>query len=334
MIYSVQYLRGVAALLVVLHHIGLKERQYNIGWSWLHIGYTGVDLFFIISGFIMCYTTDGKSIPFGKFLGARITRILPMYWLVTILALFIFIIKPELVNTSGGKTSIWASFTLIPNGDKYLINNGWTLSFEFFYYIIFTCVLFFTNTYKIQFISVLICLLAIIGLLMHPENIYFNFMTNPVLLEFMLGMIAFHIIKHRLCPNAMAYLSITIGASVLVYQNQHGLIFDTPLGRVISAGIPFFMIFIGTVTLEDYFTSNKNVFFKSIEELGNSSYSLYLVHPFLLSLGTIIAKYLGLTKIPFLFTTLLLSSSIIAGWLSYKMIELPLNRFIRNSIKR
>jgi len=334
MIYSVQYLRGIAALLVVLHHIGIKGRQYDIlALPWLHIGYIGVDLFFIISGFIMCYTTDNKSISFRKFLGARITRIMPMYWLVTILALIIFIVKPELVNTSGGETSIWASFTLVPNGDKYLVNNGWTLSFEFFYYIIFACALIFTKTYKIQLISIMISLLAIVGLLINPENVYFKFMTNAVLLEFVLGMIAFHIIKHKLCPKIIAYVGIIISTLILVYENKYGLI-DTPLGSVIYAGMPFFMIFIGAVTLEDYFIRNKSIFFKSIEELGNSSYSLYLIHPFVLSLGSIIAKHLGITKIPFLFTAGLLIASIIIGWISYKLIELPLNKLIKNRIKR
>ena len=119
MIISVQFLRAIAALFVVISHISLKGLQYNINsFQWFHIGGSGVDLFFIISGFIMCYTTHNRNISFTKFIFARCKRILPLYWLVTLLALVVYIVAPSLVNSSGGEKSIFASFTLITNGDK------------------------------------------------------------------------------------------------------------------------------------------------------------------------------------------------------------------------
>lgn len=123
MIYSIQYLRGIAALLVVLHHATHKGFQYgNSSLDWLKIDSSGVDLFFIISGFIMCYTTHNKSIDFYTFIKNRIERIIPLYWFFSVLALIIFLIAPQYVNSSGGNTGVLASFLLIPNGQKYLVN--------------------------------------------------------------------------------------------------------------------------------------------------------------------------------------------------------------------
>lgn len=80
MLYSIQFLRGIAALLVVFHHTAYKGQVYNTGtFGWLTIGSSGVDLF-VISGFIMCYTTHDKDITFTKFIMHRIKRIIPLYW--------------------------------------------------------------------------------------------------------------------------------------------------------------------------------------------------------------------------------------------------------------
>ena len=56
----------------------------------------------------------------------------------SVFALIVFLISPNLINSSGGETGIFESFFLIPNGSKFLINNGWTLSYEFYYYFIFS----------------------------------------------------------------------------------------------------------------------------------------------------------------------------------------------------
>ncbi|MEI8622584.1 acyltransferase [Pseudoalteromonas sp. B129b] len=133
MYLSIQYLRALAALMVLLTHTSFKlENNGSDLLSWFNIGGYGVDLFFIISGFIMCLTVQDKKINFTTFMKQRVIRIIPLYWLMTSVALIIFFINPSLVNSSGGVTSIISSYLLIPDGTKYLVNNGWTLSYEFF----------------------------------------------------------------------------------------------------------------------------------------------------------------------------------------------------------
>ncbi|NJN75784.1 MAG: acyltransferase [Synechococcaceae cyanobacterium RL_1_2] len=91
MLYSVQYMRAIAALLVVIGHAAWKGEQYSYDpLFWFQIGGSGVDLFFIISGYIMCYTVDKKKINLFNFIKARIVRIMPLYWILTSLALIAF----------------------------------------------------------------------------------------------------------------------------------------------------------------------------------------------------------------------------------------------------
>ncbi|NDL62326.1 acyltransferase family protein [Acerihabitans arboris] len=329
MIYSVQYLRGIAALLVVLHHIGIKGAQYNVTLlDGFHIGYFGVDLFFIISAFIMCNTTDKKSITFSRFIGARITRIMPLYWLMSLLALVVFLIKPSLVNSSGGVTSIWASFTLLPNGDRYLVNNGWTLSYEFIFYFIFGVAIFLSEKRKILITSSIIIMLCTLGVMMKFDSSYYTFLTSKMLFEFIMGMGAFIILQKYNLPKSIATVLLTGGILLLFYQNNFGTI-KTPLSRTFFAGIPMLMIFIGTVRFEYILKRQKNKFLKLIEELGNSSYSLYLIHAFVLSPCALIAAKLGLTSYPLIFCAIPLIASLAAGWLCYKYIETPINNKLK-----
>ena len=104
MLYSVQFLRGIAALMVVISHTSFKGQQYSVDTlQWYHIGGSGVDLFFIISGFIMCYTTYNKKVNFLNFMRNRFIRIIPLYWVLSFFALIVFLISPNLINSSGGE---------------------------------------------------------------------------------------------------------------------------------------------------------------------------------------------------------------------------------------
>jgi len=329
MIYSVQYLRGIAALMVVLHHIEIKGGQYGNGaLNGYHIGYFGVDLFFIISGFIMCHTTSNKDISFRKFMGARIFRILPLYWLITTVALAVFLIAPGMVNSGGGTTSIWASYFLAPNGARYLVDNGWTLRYEFFFYLIFGASLLIKTNQRGLLITAIISTLTLAGFVMKPDNPWGEFFLDKLLLEFVMGIFAFHVLKRSPPSPALALLLLIGGIVALVVQNIYGN-YETPLHRVISGGVPMLCIFIGLVRFEEMFRQSNNLFFKAFERLGDSSFSLYLAHPFVLSPAAIILYKINLGNYTTLFTLLLLSSAIITGWLCYKFVELPLTRFIK-----
>ena len=327
MFFSIQFLRGIAALMVVLTHIAHKGQQYGTGsLNWFHVGGNGVDLFFIISGFIMCVTTHNKKITLLNFLLHRVIRIIPLYWVLSLAALIVFLIAPQMVNSSGGKTGIIQSFFLIPDGVKFLIQNGWTLSYEFYYYLIFAVFIFLTDVRSMRYlgVSLTILLLSVIGLILQPVTPLPAFLFSNMLLEFMLGVLGFVIISNVKLGQVSACLMIVLGLSWVTYNNLYGAP-ELPFGKVVTSGLPMFLIFLGSLTLEPWFATSRGWLVGAFAQVGNSSYSLYLIHPFVLSPVALILKKLGVLS-PGLFTAALLSGSVICGLLTYRLIEKPLGR--------
>lgn len=325
MYISVQYLRALAALFVLLAHIGFKLEVHSINLlSSYKIGSYGVDFFFIISGFIMCLTIDKNKSTVIAFMKARFIRIIPLYWILSFVALIIFLVNPSLVNSSGGQTSIWASFTLIPNGDKYLINNGWTLSFEFFFYLVFSLFIPFGAGQKALTILALLSL-SIIGLLVDTENSYFKFITSPLLLEFVMGIVAYKLIQFKRIKLIYSIVLISASLSLLFYVNGSGLESkDVIFGRALYAGLPMMMLFLGVVSIEHLMPKDRILY-----NIGMSSYSLYLLHPFTLSAVTVCFSLVGLMDYAYLYFFSMLLVSCLSGWVCYKFIELPIGDKIR-----
>jgi peptidoglycan/LPS O-acetylase OafA/YrhL len=144
-VQNVQALRGAAILLVVVYHTWTIERRYGGGpgllSDWVAVGLSGVDLFFVISGFIMVTVT--KSLVPGlttatNFLYHRAARIYPIYWIYSLMLLPIFLVRPDMVNSSqGNQVDLLASFLLLPQRLLPLLQVGWTLVHEIYFYLIF-----------------------------------------------------------------------------------------------------------------------------------------------------------------------------------------------------
>ncbi|WP_341534701.1 acyltransferase [Photobacterium kishitanii] len=332
---SIQYLRALAAIMVVIAHSSHKATIYNIDLlSSFKIGGSGVDLFFIISGFIMCLTVDRNRQSFTSFMKARVVRIAPLYWILTCVALTIYLINPDLVNSSSTRpTSIFSSFTLIPNGNPYLINNAWTLSYEFFFYLVFAFFLFSKNNQKL-FTSITLIILVIIGLVFPPVDPKWvlkptTFITNPVLIEFVMGIVAYKIITNKMLSTKTAIITTLIAIAIMITNNFYSSLWIHTLGHIIVYGIPMFLLFIGFVSLE-----SKIPKINLLYQLGMSSYALYLVHPFIITGVTIVMRKLGIINIGPLYVMAMIIGSAIAGFLCYKLIEMPIDRFLKAKIKK
>lgn len=326
MVYSVQYLRGFAALLVVISHVFTKINQLS-GYSgdWFSVGPAGVDLFFIISGFIMCKATERRSISPVAFMLARAKRILPLYWILTFIALLIFMARPDLVNSSGGVTTVLHSFTLLPIGEKLLIQNGWTLSFEFLFYGLFAISIAISFKERLRYTLAGLVLLASAGLIFDPTSPELRFITSTLLLEFAMGMLAFLYLKHcsnfRLINGSIMLLGL-IGLYVLSEYYE-----DLP--RVVSFGLPMFAIFVGFVSFESSIEKYKNNrMLWPLKALGDSSYSLYLFHAFTLALTAVIIRSLHLQHNIVTSSLLLMSAALVSGYVCYVFLEVPLSRLV------
>ncbi len=327
MYLSIQYLRALAAFMVLLTHASFKLQSNGSDLlSWFNIGGYGVDLFFIISGFIMCLTVQNKAINFKSFMKSRVIRIIPLYWLMTSLALIIYLINPSLVNSSGGETSVVSSYLLIPDGSKYLVNNGWTLSYEFFFYLVFSFFLFDKSKQKL-FTSITLIFLFIMGLVFKFEEALMQFATSPLLLEFVMGIVAYELIRKFKFSICFSFLLLFFGLALLIYMNESNY-YNVTFGKALTSGIPMFFVFLGFVGLESKIKKSTIYF-----ELGMSSYSLYLVHPFSLAAVTFIFKYLGILSFSGFYFFAMVTVSLISGWLCYYYVEKRLDRLFRSKKK-
>ncbi len=324
MVLSIQYMRALAALLVVLSHVAIKGEQYSTSpLSWFHIGSAGVDLFFIISGYIMCHTVTNRKVGFNGFIIARIKRILPLYWLLTTAALVVFLLLPEKVNSSGGVTNILHSYTLFPTVDKYLIQNGWTLSYEFYFYFLFSSCLLFNSAWRF-FVPVFVILaLVATASVYENENYLVGFFTNPLLVEFVAGILIFYLFQEKGVGIKVGLCFICLAIFLLVFVNESVI----DVNRTVRYGIPMLLFFIGMLALEPVFKKVQGMKVSRLfQSLGASSYSLYLCHPFALVICAVIFKKLGLHDNGFVFSGLLMSCSILSGHLCYVLIEKRLIR--------
>jgi exopolysaccharide production protein ExoZ len=315
MINSIQYLRGVAALLVVYYHSTIKAVQNDLPTAEIfNIGESGVDLFFIISGFIICFVTDKKDFNCFEFLKLRVLRIIPLYWFFTLIALVAYFAVPSMVNSSGGETLIFESFFLIPTEGKYLIQNGWTLSYEFYFYIICAVLLFF-NLNKIWILTIL-CFLPVLS---YWFDLYFFF--DKFLIEFAMGALSYIVYTKKTHYK-------TQSAIVLIFCLGYFLLMiSTNLSnRVILYGVPMWLLFHAGLLINTHLKYlDTKIAGRFLHLLGDSSYSLYLSHTFALVFFNKIYIYLLGNNNLIGYLTFLSCTSVFCGYFVFKYIEVPLN---------
>lgn len=339
-LYSLQALRAIAAAMVVVFHsyVHLDARGIIAGIpAIIDAGRAGVDIFFVISGFIMVYISKDN---FGKpgaptdFLVRRIIRVVPVYWFYTFLIASILLSVPHLFSQgkSFGLNHLIASLLFIPwqnsIGDiKPVLNVGWTLNFEMYFYCIFAMTLLLEKRYFLPQLSIVMLCGATAGLTGGPYPPLLNVITSPLLLEFLAGcLIGSGYVRRFYTPKYLGIVLLIAGASLLVLSAIFGVI-DAP--RIIKWGIPSVLIVSGALLVE---RSGIASFPSLLVKLGDSSYSLYLSHIFTISaIGKLWVTFFG--SMYGVFIVVATAGSILVGHISYVMLEKPMTRYL-NSIYR
>lgn len=336
MILSIQYLRGLAALLVLLSHVAWKGEQYaGNPMSWFHVGEAGVDIFFVISGFVMCHTTrhkHGRPFDVARFLGHRFSRIMPLYWVLSTVALAVFLLMPGMVNSGGGQTDILRSYLLIPSEDKYLIHAGWTLSYELFFYAIFAVGLLLARRPGHVLTCVVLAGLFLLGRALEgsqagePMGVLTAFATDAILINFIFGIALYHLYQRQSLPMNVVWLVLLVAAIWFVAVNQEWVHIRY---RCFRYGVPAFLLCWGLSRLEGLLQRAPS---RLASYIGDSSYSLYLVHPFALALIARLLQKLSLVQPGWLFVMVCTVLSVVAGFVCYELIEKRLLHFSRPRI--
>ena len=261
---SIQALRGLAALLVLIFHIhelevlaiadnSLTERAW-VGGLFTN-GYAGVDLFFVISGFIMVFVTR-NTLPGPKqaaeFLFARVTRIYPVWWAFAGCMTIYMLAAYGLSGQSAGSQKasfgqpalpfLVKSFLLVPQPAFPILNVGWTLVHEVYFYAVFTLFLLLPKKWLPLLIggwAALVTAGALMGLSAPLAMNWLNLAVHPMTLEFILGAVAgLAITKGLIWRSGTLTLLATLWLlGALCYQGQETA-FQLEWGRVLWYGLP------------------------------------------------------------------------------------------------
>lgn len=340
--YGVQALRAIAALMVVLDHCiylwltrVMHEPQANF---WMN-GAAGVDIFFVISGFVMTISLHGFSKyrhPVREFLRRRVTRIVPLYWIATTLKIVLLAIVPAVaLHSALTPLNVAGSYLFVPalNAEHLIapvIIVGWTLNFEMFFYVLFAAAMLFKERSTKVLIPTL-CFLALIGIVYAPSRPAFLTLISPLLLEFMIGvLIGGAVISKRLSGRLISAVFLVVGFVSIVTVYPHLLYQAAHLKwRFLLWGLPAGLIVFGAVGLEGIFA---NALPKWLVSAGNASYAIYLVQTFVLPPIGIAVSKLGLHG-RFALAVIVVSGLIfaaISGEIAHRFIELPILDFLKN----
>lgn len=300
-IVSIQILRALAAAMVAFGHAqhdaaliaersGLSfERLYTLPWG------AGVDLFFVISGFIMVHASGrlfGTSGARRDFLTRRIARIVPLYWAFTTIYLaYLIIAFMQLGRPMPGLFDVLASYLFVPNDrlgtgfPQPIYALGWTLQYEMFFYLVFASFLTLERNRAVLGCGLLLFGLALAGSIFSPSATILAFATSPIVLEFALGMLVGIAHASGLRLGIASRVVLATGAILVLWldpmrSGTQALDWTTPLdfARVLSWGVPA-AILVAVATLAKASPAELGPMQRGAVALGDASYALYLVHP-------------------------------------------------------
>jgi len=343
---SIQILRGVAALSIVLFHVSEMLLQYTDGHGvfcrfaalW-YTGAAGVDLFFVISGFVMVQSTQGAFGQKGAgvvFMARRIIRIVPLYWMYTaimlLLVLLPFTLKTHVFSASYTIKSLLFLPAINPTHglDLPLLPQGWTLSYEMYFYLLFTLLLFFEKRFFLPVITALFLPSALVGLFFEIRDPLWKVVTSPLLLEFVFGCYLGRAVNHRTISRRGSLLLIFL-ALFLLFQVRGVTIDDQT--RLFLWGLPAMLLAAGCVFLEK---QGMHHFPEVLVMIGNSSYSIYLSHIFVvLGAGTLAKNKVLVDGLPNdLFAVAAIALCILTGHLSFRLVEQPVSGLLLTLLSR
>ena len=342
MIYSIQALRGLAALAVVLIHVQ-PQLSHNGGpvLPWLNLGAGGVDLFFVISGFIIWSTSRSADLGPGAFLRRRAIRLVPLYWLLTAFVSFVAVMAPALLaSTTFDLRHVVASFLFVPYTHPVLhytspiLVPGWSLNYEMFFYLLFAAGLSLRNR-MVTFCVVIGTLLTLVagGLLLHPSGAQTRAYSDPMMLEFGLGLaIGLVYTDRRPARLGLALVAIALGTALLFGLGAAGV--SDNANRLLVSGLPSALIVWGAVTAKRH---GRDLASMPLVAIGDASYSIYLSQVIALPLGGRLWHLAGLSfdgwRLP-VFMTYEVSMAIGVGFAVFRALERPMLSRLRERFER
>jgi exopolysaccharide production protein ExoZ len=329
-ILSIQILRFVAALGVVIFHAHLllarklPSHAYDRADHAFAVGASGVHIFFVISGFVMVYTSWRSHLSSTGFLKRRLIRIYPIYWIVgaAYLAAHQLLQKPYDLSLA----QIGGAALLLPGYSPLIIGPGWTLSFEMYFYLCFALALFAGVRFGLLLLTAFYALAMIAGIWLHPANALVRVATDSLLIEFLAGgWLAIGFLEGWMVSRRAGGMLVV--ASALLFASGFYFPYER-LPSIISWGVPAFMLVAGSLAFEN---DLKDSVGRQLARLGDSSYLLYLSLVLVLDLLIatpaasldVDAKAAALLSFPLSLACVLIAAA------GYQFVERPLLRALK-----
>jgi peptidoglycan/LPS O-acetylase OafA/YrhL len=346
-LFLVQTLRGVAALSIAVLHaqhdaVALAAATAN-GWAPpLNLPWAaGVDVFFVISGFIMVHASRDlfqREGARGAFLARRVARIVPLYWAVTTLYLALAVVAPGLLNSELlAPWPVLASYLFIPverpdGVVQPLYSLGWTLNYEMFFYALFALAI--VLPYRRAIATLAGAILALVALgSAFPLPQPFAFWTSPILLEFVFGLALGHLRAQGVTIGRPVQLALVLAGLALLALDLTSPAGPVVVSRALAWGVPA-ACFVAAASLGREGPSPRNAATRFGVALGDASYALYLLHPFAIrgvrSLAA--ATGLGAALGPAGFILLALAVAILASLAVHRTFELTATAWLRQRL--
>ena len=283
MITSLQFLRFVAASLVVLHH-SIKEFSGTPAF-----GEFGVDIFFVISGFIISHITQDHH---EQFFTRRLIRIVPLYWMFTgAIAVIAYLVPYLLVSVKWDVSHAMASLVFVPwwmdiLEFEPLLPMGWTLNYEIWFYVLFYVAMRITFLYR-----EVICALLIVGvyvltnLLPLDRTASLSFYANSIVLEFIVGMAIAIWYRNKKdffdqIPDVVVLFGVVAAFGMFYYTTYVG---HVNVSRSVYSGLPAGVCVMACLCIEGWFKQCRPGVISAVLIGGEISYPLYLLHMFVIA---------------------------------------------------
>ena len=357
---TVSYLRGLAALGVVMLHVRIflwagwndVHADKSVGiWdkmcSWLSIptpfGGIGVTLFFLLSGFCIAlpYTKSaGRKLHFKEYFLRRFLRIYPPYFVAILLtALVELILAWEGLNHMTSANTYVSTLLMVQNYTTGSISsNGslWSLPIEMELYLVFPIVYYLLRTHTVKALLIVTAVVSfaaftayMLGAVWLGENFakyWLLWCSGAVLADYYA---AGRLRKPPLSVKAVGLLALIVALGGQMHQWVPGLL-DFIYGIFFVV-----LLWLGLTTEVNWSKRINGVGAKFLSTLGLISYSLYLIHyPFFKLCGALWVRYFGSKPINFLIPVCFALLAIPLAYLFYTLVEVPSHRWAKGVTKR
>jgi peptidoglycan/LPS O-acetylase OafA/YrhL len=327
-------LRGIAAMMVVAFHFTLGLKSFH---GLFIFGYTGVDLFFMISGFVIILTIE-KAPNYKTFLLSRFARLYPAYWVCVTLSALTIATWSSLVKVpiTFGLSSYAINLTMFQYYFKVKDIDGvyWTLIIELLFYLFIVVIYLFKKLQHIETIGlfvVLICLVYLTILQTFLPLVFVSFAAYFPLVNyfplFIAGIVFYKIKFYKLSTYRVLILALCLITQILLLKSTGRSQFMPPFYYVIIVSVFFAFFFLYFFNALQFIVNRATLF------LGKISYSLYLIHytigALLITVFTHSRFFHFTTVVAVLVTTAII---LIVATLINKFIEMPATKYLKRKL--